>query len=212
MAKPPPVETFNVTFENISIEALGPLMAAGIKLGHSDVHYNLVTTVSRFLMKNAPGASQTMLDDWTKEHPTFKAIEAVRHFETHGLSKTAAYPALGALIEKGILKKLAPGNYARTDVKALPSPKTKTAAQRKAAGKRHDVSHADYILKNVRRKGSFSREDVKALLKKDRRTPTSAGPTITVLLKRVAIERMSEGLYKVLPPQATNGAGVSAHG
>lgn len=199
MAKAPsPEEHFRITCEPISKARLGDVMAELSRLEIPVSGCEHITSVKTFKKTTHDTKAADFLREWVNDHPTFKAKEAVIHFDLHGRTAGAAYSGLRDLVEEGILKKLGEGNYARKDVKHLPAPKkVKSAAKPKpAAPVVHEVSHPDYILKQVRRRKAFTRDDVRELLSKDGRTPQSCGPTLSVLLKRGDIKRTGEGQYE----------------
>jgi hypothetical protein len=216
MAKPPPVECFNVTFGNVSIHDLGPLMAAGIKLGHSNVHYDLVTNIPTFKQRPQHEVKGSeFLKPWIAEHPTFRAKEAVTHFDLHGRAAGGAYSALRDLVKEGLLKSLGDGNYSLKNVKALAAPKKKPEKKKPEPDhtKRYNIKHSDLILQVAKLNGDqFHVADMKKLFAKRRRPPDSVGTSIKNLLTRGMIERVAEGEYKVLKSKNNGAATEASHG
>jgi hypothetical protein len=173
------------------------------KRGLPDVHFNLVTAVKSFTQNATPNGvpSQDFLAEWIKDHPTFKAIEAVNAFRADGRSNTACYPALAVLVGKGILKKLAPGEYSRTDIKALPAP-NRRKAQAKHAKVRKDVSASDFALRTMRRThGRMSSLTLKKHFENDGRAASGVGPILNRLTEDKKIKRVGEGIYEVITPK-----------
>lgn len=184
-------------------------MAAGIKLGHTNVHYDLVTNIPVYKQKVQHDTKATdFLKEWITKHPTFRAKEAVTHFDLHGRTAGAAYTGLRVLVEEGVLKKLGEGQYVRKDA-YLPK-QTKKKAEAKKAPARHEVPHPDYVMKHVKRRSSFTRDEVIHLLKRDKRTPSSVGGTLSTLLKRGDIERTGKSEYKPVVKSGGNGAATEA--
>jgi hypothetical protein len=192
---------------------LGEVVGDLSRRGLTDVSFNLVTSERAFQRnRKSEVPSQDVLAEWIKDHPTFKAIEAVRYFEEQGRSKSAAYPALGVLIEKGVLKKMGEGMYARSDVKALPAPKGKKAKAVKTHTKvQHEVPGPDFALRAMSRAhGRISSGALKRLFEKDGRSPTGTGPVLTKLVGQKKIKSVGDGMYELIKaaPKKTNGAAV----
>jgi hypothetical protein len=141
-----------------------------------------------------------VLAEWIKEHPTFKAIEAVQYFEEQGRTKGSTYPALGVLVEKGILKKLGPGDYARADVKHLAAPKKKRVA--KGPLKTFDKRGEDVVLSYARRNhGRFNTPKLVELFTREGRAKNSVYASIDALMKQKLVKRVGEkgdGQYVLL--------------
>lgn len=211
MPKEPPVERFRITCE-VEPANLGPTVAQLTKLGLSNIHFELVEDVRTFAKRtNHEVSSEALLLEWIKDHPTFKAIEACKHFEANGRTKGSTYPALGVLVEKKVLKKLDQGNYARADVKHLAAPKTKPKGR-----VINEVSHRDFILRTARRNhGRFSAAKIKELFEKEGRNRDSVSTAIDALLKRKLVKRVGDGEYVLLqkttqpPPVKSNGNGAT---
>lgn len=217
MAKPQPIDYFNIVIGDVSPADLGALMAALAKLGHTNVRPELVTAIQTFRQKaNHDIKAADFLREWIADHPTFKAKEAVTHFDLHGRTAGAAYSGLRDLVEEGVLKKLGEGNYARKDVKQLTHQKKKKAAKKAAPDhtKRYDINHSDLILQSAQSNGGhFNRTEMKKVFSKHRRPPASVGTSIKSLLTRGLIERVAEGEYKMLKPIKNNGAAAeTSHG
>lgn len=206
MPKQPPVEYFKLSYV-IAKPDLGEEVAGLIRRGRTDIHYDLVTDVPAFAQrKNHEVKSEDFLAAWVVDHPTFKAIEVVKYFEANGRTKGAAYPTLGVLVEKGVLKKLGPGDYSRADVKHLAAPKKKAKTAKTAKTARRAVSNAEFLLRHARRKhGRFSSAYLKHQFEKDGRTTTSVGPCLNELMNDRKIKRVGDGEYvllaKATPPE-----------
>lgn len=216
MAKLPPIERFRVT-TFVPKELLGEVMAALTRLGLNEVSFDLVADVPSFARNAKPEVPNTeFLAAWVAEHPTFKAVEAVRAFEADGRSKTQTYPAIATLVEKGILTKLGPGEYSRADVKHLPAPKTSTKTPSQSINK-YAISNGDFILRCARRShGRTSTTSLRKLFVADKRVSSSISPTLNSLVRAKQIKRVGEGEYVLLAkaakakpekPPKLNGAG-----
>jgi hypothetical protein len=218
MPKSPPIEYFEFTCRCPVLTA-GPIMAQLSKIEELDVSApHLVTEVRSFSRNTAATGSnpemgtRAFLTEWSKANPTFKANDAVKALRADGRGGgTAAYPALNALVEDGTFKKLAPGQYSRADVKALPSPKKKA----KKAPKLHDVSASDFTLRVMSRNhGKISSATLKRHFEEDGRVPSGTGPVLNRLRVDGMIKSLGEGMYeltaragkKPAPKKATNGA------
>jgi hypothetical protein len=193
---------------DVSPADLGATMAALAKLGHTNVRPELVTAISTYRQKtNHEIKAANFLREWIADHPTFKAKDAVTHFDLHGRTAGSAYSGLRDLVDEGVLKKLGEGNYARKDVKQLAAPKKKADKPKGDSTKRYSINHSDLILQNARSNGGiFTRANLKKLFSKRRRPPQSVGTSIKSLLARGLIERVKEGEYKLLKPSKNNGA------
>jgi hypothetical protein len=151
-------------------------------------------------------SSRDFLAEWIKEHPTFRAIEAVKAFEADGRSKGACYPMLGHFIEQRLLKKTGPGEYARTDIKAALKKK-----QKKKTNKHYDVPNSDFLLRAARRNhGRFTSASIKKLFEADKRPVTGVGPTINRLRQDGLVKQLGDGAYELTarankPAKPTNG-------
>jgi predicted transcriptional regulator of viral defense system len=185
------VECFRVAVNSVPKELLGETMAALTKLGFDDVDFELVTTVKTFRNNNAHGSTSDLLLDWIKDHPTFKAIEAVKHFETNGHTRASAYPAMGVLVEKGVLKKLGEGMYSRADVKHLEPPR-KSRTKKKVFEK----TGKEVILALARRShGRFTSAKIVELFLEQKRARNSVSTSIDALMKQKLVKRVGEGSY-----------------
>jgi hypothetical protein len=122
-------DRFKITCE-VDVGNLGPVMVRLAQIeGLAVTGSELVTEVLRY-NRRPQVRSQDLLVTWIQDHPTFSAGDAVRYFIAEGRTATACYPALAVLVERGLLKKLAPGKYSRTDIKAIEGPATKKKKQR----------------------------------------------------------------------------------
>lgn len=219
MPKEPPVERFKIWVDDVDLHNFGPTVAMLTKLGIGKVGFELIEDIKTFGKRtNHEVPSQDFLAEWIKDHPTFKAREACQYFEDSGRTKGAAYPALGVLVEKKILRKLGEGNYARVDVKHIEGPKKKPKDPR-ASQNRYEVPHSDFILKIGRQNhGRLSASKIKERFIKDGRNPDSVSNAIHSLQERKQIKRVSEGEYVLLNATAEtsktngNGAAEAAHG
>jgi Fe2+ or Zn2+ uptake regulation protein len=200
MPKLPTVEFFEVTVQ-CPKDVLGELVADLNKRNLTHVNFNLVSATKTFTKNAKPEvASQDLLAEWIKEHPTFKAIEAVKYFEEQGRTKGSTYPALGILVEKGVLKKLGPGDYARADVKALAPPKKKRVA--KGPPKTFDKRGEDVVLSYAKRNhGRFNTPKLVEIFQREGRAKNSVYASIDALMKQKLVKRVGEkggGQYVLL--------------
>jgi len=213
MPKPPPVQTFEISCE-VEVQNLGPAMVA---LAHIEglvvTGSKLVTTVKSFAKNTmTPGFStQGFIRDWVQEHPTFRAKEAVHAVRATGNGNgSAVYPALNYLVETGILKKLAPGEYSRTDVKALVKPKKEKEETRV----HKEVPGPDFALRLMSRAhGKISSMTLKKHFDADGRAASGVSGVIQKLLKTKQIKRVGEGVYELTPKKTkpvTNGKAAEA--
>jgi hypothetical protein len=203
MAKAPPVQTFEISCE-VEVHNLGPAMVALAHIeGLTVTGSKLITTVKSFKQNTTtPGFStRSFIREWIADHPTFKAIEAVKAVRATGNGNgSAAYPALSALVGNGTLKKIGEGMYSRADVKALaklPKLRDKKAAKPK---RQHDIGGGDFALRLMSRNhGKMSSSTMKGHFEKDGRSPTGVGPVLNKLLEDKRIKRVGEGLYELAP-------------
>lgn len=207
MPKELPVERFRIWVDDVDPPDVGPTVAALTKLGRGRVGFELIEDVRTFAKRtNHEVGSEAFLLEWIKDHPTFRAIEACKHFEANGRTKGSAYPALGVLVEKKILKKLDPGNYARADIKHIAPPtKNKPAKKRRMAKgppKTFDKRGEDVILSFARRNhGRFNTAKLCEVFEEDGRAKNSVYASIDALLKNKMAKRVGgsgSGQYVLL--------------
>lgn len=196
MAKATSEDSFNVHILGVPLERLGPLMAQLAREGFSDVRNELVTTVRTFARNTAPidGINgDQFMRAWLADHPTFRAVEAVRHFEANGRTKGSAYPLLSKLVAEGVLIKNGPGHYSRADVKQIEGPTKKAAATPKLKVR------ADAALLTIARRnhGRFTSALAKKHFAVQGRPPTGVGPTIARLMREKLIRRTGSGSYEL---------------
>jgi hypothetical protein len=209
MPKPPPIERFKVA--TVCDKAiLGEVIAALTKMGLDNITFDLVTEVVTF--RNNSGGTGELLQAWVNDHPTFKAIDAARHFEANGLTRGSCYPALRALVEKGILKKLSPGNYAHANVKHIEGPKKeKKTRVAKSPPKTFDKRGEDVIITYAKRNhGRFNTAKLVEIFTSEGRAQNSVYASIDALIKHKQAKRVGDkgsGQYvllsKATKPKAT---------
>jgi hypothetical protein len=209
MPKPPPTHRFKITCE-ADVADLGRVMVTLAQIEGLVVTGNELVTEIRTFAKNTPGISTGVIEEWIKDHPTFKAIDVVNHFRERGNGNGhAAYPALALLVEKGILKKLGPGNYARADVKQLAAPKPKPG--RHDSQDRREVDHREFVLKLARKNhGRFNTAWMKNQFVKDDRKPSAVSPTLARLMQLKKIRRVGDSEYVLALKAVTRKSGKSA--
>jgi hypothetical protein len=207
--KPPPVEErFRVT-TFVPKELLGETIAALTRLGLTEVNFDLVADIKSFAKKAQHVVkAEAFLAEWMKEHASFRALEAVRHFRENGRTAGAAYTALRMMSSDGRVRKLGEGMYQRPDIKAISGPKKKAKPHNR---KPHKVSSPDFVLRAARRNhGRFNSAWMKKQFDSDGRPTTGVGPTINKLLKGKAIKRVGEGEYVLLTSNGSKPAVQSA--
>lgn len=201
MAKPPPepIEDFTVTIRQVPKFALGDLHAALAKLDLSDVESNLVTHVPKFATRPEIKSTDFIMT-WSEDNPTFKAIDVVNAFEAAGRGRTTAYPAISVLVEKRLLKKVGPGEYARADQKALPAPPKKE--KKREPYKTYDKPGTEVILSYMRRNhGRGNNTKLNEIFVAEGRAKGSVSASIDKLLKDKMIKRVGDshsGQYVLL--------------
>lgn len=198
MPKAPSIDTFKITCE-VAVHNLGPAMVRLAQIeGLIVTGSELVTTVKRFTQNthtNHHIKAEAFLEEWLKDHATFRAVEAVNHFKADGRTSGACYTALRVMSADGRLRKLGEGMYSRPNVKALAAPKQ--AKQAKQA--RREVPHSAFILRVASRNhGRFNTTRMKAQFEKDGRNPGTVSPTIASMMTKKQIKRVSEGEYVLL--------------
>ena len=221
--QPATVERFRLSCECETIE-LGPIIAQLTKMGMTNLHFDLITDVVAFRQKTVHDVkAEDFLRSWIVDHATFAAKEAIKAFREDGRTDGAGYSAIKNMVERGDLKKVGVGNYARSDVKAIAPPKGTKAAKtsQHPTTNRYAVTHTDLILRIAKRKkGHFTTANIKDAFEKQERPRTSASPALADMVERGLIIRISEGEYQLVepptPPTKTNGngttEGVNNHG
>jgi hypothetical protein len=191
-------ERFKISCE-VEIVDLGETIATLTRMGFDNITFDMITDVRSFARNTPPKDginSVEFLRKWTETNPTFKAIDAVKFFETDGRSKGAAYPAMSALVDEGFLKKLGPAQYSRADVKHIAPPKK--AKKKLERAPQHETSNAVFLMRIAKRNhGRFTSELAKKLFAADKRAPTGVGPTIRGLVEDKLIRRTDIGSYEL---------------
>ena len=202
MPKTETVERFKVTAE-VGVADFGPAMVLlaqipGLKVTGSE----LVTDVRAFGRRNIPEISGIeFLRTWIADHPTFRALDAVKHFEADGRSGSVTYPSMKALVKEGVLKKLGPGQYSRADIKHIEPPKKKKRVASEPR-KQFDKRGEDVILTYARRNhGRLNTTKLIELFEKEGRARNSVYASINGLLQEKLVKRVGEsgsGQYVLL--------------
>lgn len=186
----------------------GKMLSALTRWGINDATYEVVTDVHTFAQKKVYEVkAEDFMRAWMQDHPTFGAIEAVKHFREDGRTDGSAYTSLRTLVEKRELRKTSPGHYQRADVKAI-------EAGKHIARERHDVDHREFILRYARSHGGrASRQKLLAYFEQHGRKATSVGGALNVLIAGKMMKSLGEGEYLLLakggaksPAKKTNGA------
>jgi hypothetical protein len=187
-----PFDNFKIIVEEVPPEELGPVLALLAKAGLK-ARPELVTNIPSYGQRSTHEVNaEDFLLPWIADHATFRALEAVKHFEANGRSGGGAYPTLAALVDKKVLKKLSPGNYARADVKHLEPPKK---AQRTAKGpkKVFDKRGEDVILSYARRNhGRVHTHKLIEIFEAEGRARNSVYASLDGLMKSKSIKRVGE--------------------
>ncbi|TAI63889.1 hypothetical protein CWO89_21895 [Bradyrhizobium sp. Leo170] len=180
---------------------MGPIIAMLTRMGVRNIGYELRTDIPAFASKTAHDIkAEDFLTAWIADHPTFKAIDAVRHFRADGRTNGACYTALRTMVEKGTLKKLSSGNYARADVKALESPKPHKAASKTV---KHERTGREEIERFIRNRKSFTVAQLRELFRQQERKGKSVSPIIVKLLGAKTIKRIGAGEYAAVTRKKT---------
>jgi len=215
MAKPPPEERFRVVCNHVAKEKLGDVMAALAKLDINDVSFDLVTDVKMFNKRITHDLkAEDFLKQWIADgHAEFKASDAVTYFDLHNRTAGAAYTALRTLVEKKELRKVGKAQYG-PPLKLLTHHKPKKAKATKKQDRsapRHTTSNAAYLISwaNKFHGGVINRAKAIGALRQAHRSSAGISSTLRDLQADGRIERMEEGVYKVLKKNG-NGAAVPA--
>jgi hypothetical protein len=183
-----------------SLEQMGFVVAALTRMGLLNIGYELITDIHAY----KKGAERKVhgvnaLDfakEWIKEHATFKASELVKACEGDGRSSGTAYGSLRDLVKAKVLRKLGPGNYQRTDVKALEAP-AKPKSKRGTSNAPYDVPNKTVISKWVGNKSRFKLADLTAHFLSIGRNPKSVSPIVTKMMQAKFIKAVGFGEYVV---------------
>lgn len=218
MVKPPPtVDRIGFYFET-SIDDAGKFIAMLTKEGVERLKHELITDVITFRQKprtNHDIKSEDFLTAWIKDHPTFRAREAIAAFKEDGRTAGAGYTALRMLTENKVLKKLGEGQYSRADVKHLAGPnkkaKAKPEAKAVATQNKYAVNNFDYVVRLAKRgNGRFTSAKIKEHFAKDGRATSGVGPTITRLVKNKVVKSLGDGAYELIVPKVNGAAAPTA--
>jgi hypothetical protein len=161
----------------------------------------LITDVPKYKQKNTHPeiSSRDFLLAWLKDHPTFKASEAVKAFKADGRTQHGCYPELTKAVADGTLKKLSPGNYARADVKQIAGPKKRAVTEHR---KTFDRRAEDVILSYAKRNhGRFNTAKLVEIFLAEGRARNSLYASIDALMKAKLVKRAGDagsGQYVLL--------------
>jgi len=185
MVKLPVIERFRITCETSAAD-MGPLIAQLTRMGLTNVSFELVNEAQRYARNVKPDGvnGEDYARAWVKDHPTFRAIELVEHFRQNGRSDGVAYTSIRLLVEGKVIRKVGPGNYARTDVKQLAKPKK--------------VSHGATVLRYAAKHPSFSSIEIKKHFDKIGRPRDSVSTTLFDLTKQKKIKQLGAGAYRLI--------------
>lgn len=201
-------DRFKITAD-VESTALGPLLAQLARIGLENIGYELITDVVRFNRNGPRIAHETTGDEyareWVADHPTFRAIDLVKHFADSGRSDGSAYTAIRNLVASDEIVKTSLGHYRRADVKALAPPavaaKTKPAEpEKRTRGQvpRYDVPNLDLIMKFIKPRKRVTVQEAGAFLVKEGRNKKSASPIISQLATAGMLKQIEPGVYEVV--------------
>lgn len=212
MAKQP-IETrdrFRITAD-VESTALGPLLAQLARIGLQNIGYELITDIVRFGTNGPRVVHETTGDEyareWLVEHPTFRANELIQHFETNNRTAGSAYTAIRNLVNSRELVKVSPGNYARSDIRAIAPPKAAEKVKPEAVEEtkpnrgqvpKYDVPNLDLIMKFIRPRKRVTVAEAGAFLAKEGRNKKSASPIISKLATAKVLKQLEPGVYEVV--------------
>lgn len=203
-------DRFRISVEALS-EELGPLLAQLRRMGFDNVGYELITDVVTF-NKNGPRVAHATTGDefareWLADHPTFRANELIKHFETNSRTAGSAYTAIRNLVASGELLKTSPGHYTRSDIRAIAPPAPAATPTQKKRGQvpKYDVSNLDLIMKFIRPRKRVTVADAKAFLEREGRSQKSASPIISGLASSGALKHIEPGVYEVVKQELPSG-------
>jgi hypothetical protein len=184
-------DSFNFTIIGVAADQLGELVALVTKMGFTQTRHELVTDVIRFKNNRQHDVkSEDFLLAWIEQNPTFRARDAVQHFEENDRTAGACYTSLKLLARKGALKKLGEGNYTRADIKAIEAPKKRD---------HFDVDHREFILRYARaHHGRMSVAKLRAHFEANGRKPVSVGGALNVLVSQKMVKLLGDGEYVLL--------------
>lgn len=206
MTKKPPetVDRFRVSCD-VPPGGLESLMAALIKMGMKNLHYELITDVLNYKRRAFDTNAREFLRQWIADHATFTRAEVVAHFKSGGRTEGSGSTALERLCEEKLIKPLGGGNYQRADVKALTAPKKPKAQLNRRTGKpvadkqrRYDVSNMDFVLARVRSRKKFTSAEIENYFKANGRQPQSVSPVLNKLIALHKVKRLSPGQFTIV--------------
>jgi hypothetical protein len=203
--QPETVDYFRLVINRLSQEQLGVVIADLARREIFDIKPELITDVVTYNKKQAHAVkAEDLLIDWMAEHPNFRAIEAVTHFRAAGRTDGSCYTAMRVLRERKLIRKVGEGQYSTVAAKSQPK-------KAKAAAKHRDVDNHTFILRAASRNhGRFNTAWMKKQFEADGRGSGSVSPTISALMKKKQIKRVSDSEYvlpqKAAKPKKGNGA------
>lgn len=234
--EPETVDRFKLS-AHVELPDMGPLLAQLVRMGLTDIHYELVTDVIQFRNNrqrhpaSAPVEPEPLMlpkpnkrgghrkdkfavsgEDVIWRHVKNRTIPfMVKELHTlfKGLGRTpaSASPLLHKMTEAGVLKRISKGVY-QVD-KGRPK-RNKSPAAAKAHNlnaKHYDVSNRDLVLGYAQDHPTFTAADIIALFKGKGRPKASASATVSVLCGKGTIKKSSEGMLSLVRA-ALNGAGT----
>jgi len=217
MAKEPEMyHRFKITAE-ISSEKMGDLLATLTIMGLENINYELITDIINFKGKIVHEISSADLaKTFVEQNPTFRAVDITKYFMENGRTKGAGYPALQKLVEAKIVRRIAPGQYQRADVRAIAPPtpatteqaskqvkETKTAekkphARTGIAPPRFEITGADAVWNFIKNRKKFTMKELAASFEEQGRNAHSVSPLVTKLGQAKKVRPLGDGVYEVL--------------
>lgn len=201
MAKQPEMRDRFRIFAETSSEAMGPLLAQLTRMGLENIGYELVTDVHRFAQNGERKVHNTTGDEFAKtyiaDHPTFRARDLIQYFRDADRTEGSGYTSIRNFVKKKIIKKLSPGNYQRSDVKAI-SPPSAPAKKTRGSAIRYDTPNDGLILKFIKRRKHVTVVEAGAMLKEEGRNAHSASPIISRFAKAGLLKQTEPGSYDVV--------------
>lgn len=180
---------------------MGPLLAQLTRMGLENIGYELITDVRRFHQNGERKVHETTGNELAKafaqENPTFQINDLVKHFAQADRNGPAAYTAVRHLVEERFLTKLSPGNYQRSDVKAIAAPEPEKKPGRGAVP-RHEITNDTLVLKAIRGRKKITARELSAMLFSHGRSKKSASPITSRLVKQKLLKLIEPGVFEVV--------------
>lgn len=207
MAKQPVTRDRYRLHAETSMEEFGSVLAELTKMGLQNIGYELITDVRSFTTNPPRTAHDVKAEDfilsYIDQNPTFVIKDLIKKFRDDGRTDGAGYTGVRILVEKGVLKKLGPGNYQHTNVKSLPAPKpsakTKppTPKTKRGQGRRYEIGNREFLFSILGDRKKFKTSDFNDAFEKDGRPTKSISSVIAQLTSDKVFKKLGEGAYEV---------------